>query len=262
MKMSNLFYTAQKETPSEAEIASHILMLRAGLMRSVSSGIYSFLPLGQRVLRKVENIIREEMDKQGAQEISMPSLLPAEPYKLTGRWEKYGKEMFKLKDRNEKEYGLGPTHEEFFTNLVESEITSYKRLPFTLYQIGRKYRDEMRPRFGLMRTREFLMKDAYSFDKDAQGLDESYRKMETAYHNIFRRCGLDYLAVDADSGAIGGSNSQEFMAKAAVGEDDIAFCNSCSYGANVEKAICKCQEKITRSKKRKRTITYTKCRKN
>lgn len=242
MKMSNLFYTAQKETPAEAEIPSHQLMIRAGLIRKVSSGIYSFLPLGMKALQNVERIIREEINEKGAQEILMPALLPAEPYKQTGRWDKYGKEMFKLEDRNGKEYGLGPTHEEFFTELIKSEIKSYKKLPVNLYQIQHKYRDEMRPRFGLMRTREFIMKDAYSFDKDAEGLDESYEKMRIAYNNIFTRCGLDYLVVEADSGAIGGSNSQEFMAKSEYGEDTIAFCKECGYSANIEKAECICGE--------------------
>lgn len=242
MKMSNLFYTAQKETPAEAEIPSHQLMIRAGLIRKVSSGIYSFLPLGMKALQNVERIIREEMNEKDAQEILMPALLPAEPYKKTGRWDKYGKEMFKLEDRNGKEYGLGPTHEEFFTDLIKSEIKSYKKLPVNLYQIQHKYRDEMRPRFGLMRTREFIMKDAYSFDKDAAGLDESYEKMRIAYNNIFTRCGLDYLVVEADSGAIGGSNSQEFMAKSEYGEDNIAFCKKCGYSANIEKAECICDE--------------------
>ncbi len=242
MKMSNLFYTAQKETPAEAEIPSHQLMIRAGLIRKVSSGIYSFLPLGMKALQNVERIIREEINEKGAQEILMPALLPAEPYKQTGRWDKYGKEMFKLEDRNGKEYGLGPTHEEFFTELIKSEIKSYKKLPVNLYQIQHKYRDEMRPRFGLMRTREFIMKDAYSFDKDAEGLDESYEKMRIAYNNIFTRCGLDYLVVEADSGAIGGSNSQEFMAKSEYGEDTIAFCKKCGYSANIEKAECICGE--------------------
>lgn len=242
MKMSKLFYTAQKETPAEAEIPSHQLMIRAGLIRKVSSGIYSFLPLGMKALQNVERIIREEMNEKGAQEILMPALLPAELYKKTGRWDKYGKEMFKLEDRNGKEYGLGPTHEEFFTDLIKSEIKSYKKLPVNLYQIQHKYRDEMRPRFGLMRTREFIMKDAYSFDKDAAGLDESYEKMRIAYNNIFTRCGLDYLVVEADSGAIGGSNSQEFMAKSEYGEDNIAFCKKCGYSANIEKAECICDE--------------------
>lgn len=242
MKMSNLFYTAQKETPAEAEIPSHQLMIRAGLIRKVSSGIYSFLPLGMKALQNVERIIREEMNEKDAQEILMPALLPAEPYKQTGRWDKYGKEMFKLEDRNGKKYGLGPTHEEFFTELIKSEIKSYKKLPVNLYQIQHKYRDEMRPRFGLMRTREFIMKDAYSFDKDAAGLDESYEKMRIAYNNVFTRCGLDYLVVEADSGAIGGSNSQEFMAKSEYGEDTIAFCKECGYSANIEKAECICDE--------------------
>lgn len=238
MKMSNLFYTAQKEIPAEAEIPSHQLMLRAGLIRKISSGIYSFLPLGLKAVQNIEKIIREELNQKDAQEILMPALLPAEPYKQTGRWEKYGKEMFKLEDRSGKEYGLGPTHEEFFTELVKSEIKSYKRLPINLYQIQHKYRDEMRPRFGLMRTREFIMKDAYSFDKDYEGLDEVYEKMRVAYNNIFTRCGLDYLVVDADSGAIGGSNSQEFMVKSEYGEDTIAFCGKCGYSANIEKAEC------------------------
>lgn len=227
-----------REVPAEAEIPSHQLMLRAGLMRKVASGIYSFLPLGYRVMRKVENIVREEMDRAGAQELLMPAVLPAEYYQRTGRWERYGPEMFRLKDRNERDFCLGPTHEEIFTDTVNAEITSYRQLPVTLYQIQTKYRDERRPRFGVMRSREFIMKDAYSFDRDCDGLDESYRKMHDAYVKIFDRCGLDYKVVEADSGAIGGSNSQEFMVKSAVGEATVVFCKKCDYAANIERAEC------------------------
>jgi prolyl-tRNA synthetase len=238
MKMSEMFFTTLRETPSEAEIPSHQLMLRAGLMRKLASGIYNYLPLGKRVLKKVEEIVREEMDKTGAQEILASALLPAELWKETGRWDVFGPEMFKLKDRNEREFCLGPTHEEIFTDIVRNEIKSYKQLPFNLYQIQTKYRDEKRPRFGVMRSREFIMKDAYSFDKNWDGLDISYKKMYDAYCAIFNRCGLKYWVVDADTGAMGGKDSNEFMVSSDVGEADVAYCDECGYAANVEKAPC------------------------
>jgi prolyl-tRNA synthetase len=238
MKMSEMFFTTLRETPSEAEIPSHQLMLRAGLMRKLASGIYNYLPLGKRVLKKVEEIVREEMDKTGAQEILASALLPAELWKETGRWDVFGPEMFKLKDRNEREFCLGPTHEEIFTDIVRNEIKSYKQLPFNLYQIQTKYRDEKRPRFGVMRSREFIMKDAYSFDKNWDGLDISYKKMYDAYCAIFDRCGLKYWVVDADTGAMGGKDSNEFMVSSDVGEADVAYCDECGYAANVEKAPC------------------------
>ncbi|MDK2902920.1 MAG: prolyl-tRNA synthetase [Clostridiales bacterium] len=238
MKMSEMFFTTLREIPSEAEIPSHQLMLRAGLMRKLASGIYNYLPLGKRVLKKVEEIVREEMDKTGAQEILASALLPAELWKESGRWDVFGPEMFKLKDRNEREFCLGPTHEEIFTDIVRNEIKSYKQLPFNLYQIQTKYRDEKRPRFGVMRSREFIMKDAYSFDKDWDGLDVSYKKMYDAYCAIFDRCGLKYWVVDADTGAMGGKDSNEFMVQSDVGEAEVAYCDECGYAANVEKAPC------------------------
>ncbi len=238
MRVSRLFMATQREIPADAEIPSHQLMLRAGLIRKVASGIYSFMPLGYRTYRKVEAVIREEMDKAGAQELIMPALLPAEVYQESGRWEKFGPEMFRLSDRGGRSFCLGPTHEEPFTEAVRDTISSYKQLPVTLYQIQHKYRDEKRPRFGIMRGREFVMKDAYSFDVDEAGLSESYDTMYKAYRSIFDRLGLDYTVVDADSGAMGGSGSQEFMVKSEVGEDGICYCDECGYAANEEKAGC------------------------
>ncbi len=238
MRVSKLFMATQREIPADAEIPSHQLMLRAGLIRKVASGIYSFMPLGYRTYRKVEAVIREEMDKAGAQELIMPALLPAEVYQESGRWEKFGPEMFRLSDRGGRSFCLGPTHEEPFTEAVRDTISSYKQLPVTLYQIQHKYRDEKRPRFGIMRGREFVMKDAYSFDVDEAGLSESYDTMYKAYRAIFDRLGLDYTVVDADSGAMGGSGSQEFMVKSEVGEDGICYCDECGYAANEEKAGC------------------------
>ncbi len=235
MRITQMFMPTQREVPSEAEIASHQLMLRAGLMRKVASGVYSYLPMGLRTFRKVERIVREEMDRAGAQELIMPAVLPAEIYQESGRWDVFGPEMFRFRDRNGREFCLGPTHEEPFTDTVRNEIRSYRSLPVTLYQIQHKYRDEKRPRFGVMRSREFVMKDAYSFDRDDAGLDVSYRAMEKAYRAIFDRCGLDYIIVDADSGAMGGSGSQEFMVKSAVGEATVAFCTACGFAANDEK---------------------------
>ena len=238
MRVSKLFMSTQREVPSDAEIVSHQLMLRAGLMRKAAAGIYSYMPLGYRAYRKVEAIVREEMDRAGAQELIMPAVLPAETYMASGRWEKFGPEMFRLKDRGGRQFCLGPTHEEPFTEAVRDTIRSYRNLPVTLYQIQHKYRDEKRPRFGVVRSREFVMKDAYSFDVDEAGLDKSYLNMKEAYCKIFDRCNLDYILVDADSGAMGGSGSQEFMVKSAVGEDAIAYCPSCDYAANEEKAPC------------------------
>ncbi|MCX7710029.1 MAG: proline--tRNA ligase [Clostridia bacterium] len=238
MRVSQMFIPTLREVPAEAEIASHKLMLRAGLMRKLASGIYSFLPLGYRTFRKVEQIIREEMDRAGAQELIMSALLPAEVYQASGRWDVFGPEMFRLKDRHNRDFCLGPTHEEIFTETVRNETRSYRSLPMTLYQIQTKYRDERRPRFGVMRSREFVMKDAYSFDRDEAGLDISYKKMYEAYCRSFDRCGLDYIVVDADTGAMGGSGSQEFMVKSEIGEAVIAFCEACGYAANDEKAQC------------------------
>ena len=236
MKLSKMLINTLRETPAEAEIASHQLMLRAGMMRKMASGIYNYMPLGLRVLKKIEDIVRDEMDKTGAQEFLASAVLPSELWKESGRWEVFGPEMFKLKDRNQREFCLGPTHEEVFTDIARNEIKSYKQLPLNLYQIQTKYRDERRPRFGIIRSREFVMKDAYSFDKDYEGLDISYNKMYEAYHNIFKRCGLICKCVEADSGAMGGSGSAEFMVKSEIGEDEIAFCTACEYAANIEKA--------------------------
>lgn len=238
MRYSKLFIPTLREVPAEAEIESHKLMIRAGLIRRFASGIYNFLPLGYKVFKKIENIIREEMDKQDGQELHMSALIPAEVLKESGRWEVFGPEMFKLSDRGDRQFCLGPTHEESFTVSVRNEVRSYKNLPQILYQIQTKFRDEIRPRFGVMRSREFVMKDAYSFDKDEAGLDLSYKKMHDAYCAIFDRCGLDYTVVQADSGAMGGSGSQEFMVKSDVGEAAIAYCESCGYAANDEKAAC------------------------
>ncbi|AOR22381.1 proline--tRNA ligase [Clostridium taeniosporum] len=242
MKMSNMLISTLREVPAEAEIDSHKLMLRSGMIRKMASGIYNYMPLGLKALKKVEDIIREEMNEAGAQEFLASAMIPAELWQSSGRWDAYGPEMFRVKDRNERDFCLGPTHEEVFTDIAKNEIKSYKQLPVNLYQIQTKYRDERRPRFGVMRSREFVMKDAYSFDKDQQGLDESYNKMYEAYVKIFNRCGLDAKCVEADSGAIGGSNSAEFMVKSEVGEDDIVFCTKCDYAANIEKATASLDE--------------------
>ncbi|MDO6355500.1 proline--tRNA ligase [Caloramator sp. CAR-1] len=236
MRLSNLFMPTLREVPAEAEIPSHQLMLRAALMRKLASGIYNYLPLGLRVLRKIEEIVREEMNREGAQEILCSALLPSELWKESGRWEVFGPEMFKLLDRNGREFCLGPTHEEIFTDIIRNEVKSYKDMPLNLYQIQTKYRDERRPRFGVMRCREFTMKDAYSFDTSWEGLDESFNKMYRAYCRIFDRCGLDYKAVEADTGAMGGTGSMEFMVKSDIGEAEVVYCTSCDYAANIEKA--------------------------
>ncbi len=236
MRVSKALIPTVKETPGEAEIPSHKLMLRAGLMRKVASGIYEYLPLGQRSLLKVMRIIREEMERGGAQEVLMPILTPAELWQETGRWQKYGKELMRVKDRHERDYALGPTHEEVITDLVRRELKSYKQLPLNLYQIATKFRDEVRPRFGVMRSREFLMKDGYSFDVDDEACDRTYWTMFEAYKRIFKRCGLTFAPVEADSGLIGGSFTHEFMVLAETGEAAIALCEACGYAANLEKA--------------------------
>lgn len=236
MRFSKLFAPTLREVPAEAEVVSQQLMLRAGFMRKSAAGMYSYLPLAWRVLKKIENIIREEMDATGAQEILMPIVQPAELWQESGRWDVYGLEMVRLKDRHNREFCLGPTHEEMVTNLIRSDVRSYRQLPMNLYQIQNKYRDERRPRFGLMRGREFIMKDAYSFDRDEAGLDVSYKAMYDAYSRIFDRCGLTYRPVEADSGAIGGNGSHEFMVLAESGEAEIAYCTECEYAADVEKA--------------------------
>ena len=225
-----------REVPAEAEVVSHQLMLRAGFMRKAAGGIYTYLPLAWRVLKKIERIVREEMDAKGSQELLMPIVQPAEIWQESGRWDVYGAEMFRLQDRHNRCFCLGPTHEEMVTTLIRGDVRSYRQLPLSVYQIQNKYRDERRPRFGLMRGREFIMKDAYSFDRDEAGLDKSYQDMYDAYTNIFTRCGLNFRPVEADSGAIGGSGSHEFMVIADSGEAEIVFCTSCDYAANVEKA--------------------------
>ena len=227
-----------RELPSEAEIPSHILLLRTGMIRRLASGIYGFMPLGWRSLRKIENIIREEMDYAGAQEILMSAIQPAELWEESGRWYAYGPELWRIKDRGGRDFCLGPTHEEIFTDIARNDISSYRQLPTTLYQIQTKYRDEARPRFGLMRSREFIMKDAYSFDRDRDGLDKSYDDMYDAYSKIFTRCGLTFRPVEADTGAIGGKGSHEFTALSEVGESEIAYCESCDMAATVERAEC------------------------
>ena len=239
MRLSKMYVRTLRELPAEAEIPSHILLLRTGMIRKLASGIYGFMPLGWRSLHKIENIIREEMDKSGAQEILMSAIQPAELWEESGRWSAYGPELWRIKDRNGRVFCLGPTHEEIFTDIVRDGVSSYRQLPLNLYQIQHKYRDEARPRFGLMRSREFIMKDAYSFDKDQEGLDKSYDDMYDAYTRIFTRCGLTFRPVEADSGAIGGNASHEFTALSEVGESDIAYCESCSMAANVEKAACR-----------------------
>ena len=236
MRATNLYAPTLRNTPAEAEIASHRLMYRAGLIRKSAGGMYTYLPLAWRTIRKIEQIIREEMDAAGGQEIMMPILQPSELWEESGRWGAYGAEMIRVKDRHDREFCMGPTHEEMITALVRDELRSYKQLPVLLYQIQDKFRDERRPRFGVMRSREFIMKDLYSFDKDIEGMNESYRKMSVAYTNIFTRCGLDFRAVEADSGAIGGGHSEEFTVLAPEGESRIACCDACSYAASDEKA--------------------------
>lgn len=234
MLASRLYSPTLRELPADAVVVSHQYMLKAGMMRKVGNGIYSFLPLAWRSIQKVEKIIREEINKTGAQEIMMPIVQPAELWQKTGRWDVFGPEMFKLKDRNDREYCLGPTHEELVTSLIQMDTTSYKQLPVSVYQIQNKYRDEKRPRFGLMRSREFIMKDGYTFDADEEGLDKQYKLMYDAYSRIFTRCGLTFRPVIADSGAIGGSGSHEFEVLADSGEADIVYCENCDFAANIE----------------------------
>jgi len=233
MRWTKYFIPTLKEVPSEAEAVSHRLMIRAGLIRKLASGAYTYLPLGLRILKKVENIIREEMDKKGAIELFMPSMQPVELWHESGRFKDLGEDLIKFKDRHNRVMVFGPTHEEVITDLVRNHINSYKQLPVTLYQIQTKFRDEVRPRFGVIRSREFIMKDAYSFDRDNKGLDESYKKMYEAYEAIFKRCGLDAIAVEADSGVMGGDVSHEFMVLSESGEDLLAHCASCGYAASL-----------------------------
>lgn len=236
MRSSDFLITTHKETPSDAEIVSHRLMLRAGLIRKLSSGLYTWMPIGLRVLRRVERVVREEMDRAGALELAMPMVQPAELWQESGRWEKYGPELLRIQDRHERDFCLGPTHEEVITDIVRGEINSYKQLPLNLYQIQNKVRDEIRPRFGVMRAREFLMKDAYSFHVSSESLEETYEVMHAAYTRIFQRLGLDFRPVLADTGSIGGSTSHEFHVLADSGEDAIAFSDTSDYAANVELA--------------------------
>jgi prolyl-tRNA synthetase len=243
MRYSEMFLPTEREIPSDAEVISHQLMIRAGMIRKLTSGIYSYLPLGYRVIRKVERIIREEMNRAGAQEVYLPMVQPRELWEESGRWTLYGKELLRFKDRHDRESCLGPTHEEVITDLIRNEIKTYRQLPRNLFQIQTKFRDEIRPRFGVMRCREFAMKDAYSFDADEDGVDISYGKMFAAYNRIFTRCGLKFRAVEADTGSIGGSFSHEFMVVADSGEDALVFCNGCEYAANLEKAEVHVPEK-------------------
>ncbi|WP_043933324.1 proline--tRNA ligase [Bacillus sp. EB01] len=236
MKQSMTLIPTMREVPADADVRSHQLLLKAGFMRQNASGVYSYMPLAKRVLTKIENIVREEMDKAGAVEMLMPALQQAELWQESGRWYSYGPELMRLKDRNEREFALGATHEEVITSLVRDEVKSYKRLPLTLYQIQTKFRDEKRPRFGLLRGREFIMKDAYSFHSSKESLDEVYERIFAAYSNIFARCGLNFRAVIADSGAMGGKDTHEFMVLSDIGEDTIAYSDSSNYAANIEMA--------------------------
>lgn len=244
MLFSKALIPTLRETPADAEIVSHQLMLRSGMIRKLAAGIYSYLPLAQRVFQKMKTIIREEMNRFGGQEVTLPGVQPAELWEESGRWNLYGKELLRFRDRSERDFCLGPTHEEVITDLVRREVKSYRHLPLILYQIQTKFRDEIRPRFGVMRAREFVMKDAYSFDRDEAGAEESYHKMYQAYSKIFERCGLDFSAVEADTGAIGGSFSHEFMVLADSGEDVIVYCEACGYAANLEKAEIKPPEEL------------------
>ncbi|HDK16462.1 MAG TPA: proline--tRNA ligase [Nitrospirae bacterium] len=237
MRFSNMFIPTLRESPAEAEAASHILMLRAGYIRQLAAGLYIYLPLAWRVIGRVNGIIKQEMDAIGAQEISMPAIHPAEIWQKTGRWSEVGEEMFRLRDRGQRDMCLGMTHEEIVTWLASAEIRSYRDLPQTWYQIQTKFRDEARPRSGILRTREFLMKDSYSFDKDEQGLEENYKKHAEAYHRIFSRCGLKFYQVESDPGMMGGATAHEFMAPSPAGEDSIALCAKCGYSANTELAV-------------------------
>ena len=238
MLASRLFIHTVREVPAEAEVASHQLMLRAGFVRQLAGGIYSWLPLGWRVVSKIAAVVREEMNRAGAAEVFLPAVQPADLWKKSGRWEVYGDELLRMSDRHRREFCFGPTHEEVVTDIVRASVASYRQLPFNLYQVQTKFRDEIRPRFGVMRAREFVMKDAYSFDADADGMRRSYETMRDAYCKIFDRLGLSYRMVEADSGAIGGSHSHEFMVLADSGEEAIVFCDADGYAANVDRAVC------------------------
>jgi prolyl-tRNA synthetase len=236
MKLSKMLISTLREVPAEAEIVSHKLMLRSGMIRKMSTGVYNYMPFGIRVIKKIENIVRSEMDNIDSQEFLASNLIPKELWTESGRWDNFGEEMFRLKDRNKKEFCLAPSHEEVLTDMAKSEIKSYKQLPLSLYQIQRKYRDETRPIFGAMKSREFIMKDAYSFDENNEGLDISYNNMKDAYYKIFKRCSLKCMPAEADSGEMGGSSSEEFIVESEIGENQVIFCSSCSYAANVETA--------------------------
>ncbi|MGX8774867.1 MAG: proline--tRNA ligase [Bacillota bacterium] len=238
MKLSKSFFRTLREVPNEAEIPSHILLLRAGMIKKTAAGIYSYMPMGYRTIRKIENIVREEMDAKGAQEISTSVLQPGELWEETGRWEAYGPEMWRVTDRNGRGFCLGPTAEEVFTDIIRNDLSSYRQLPMMLYQITDKFRDEARPRFGMMRSRNFIMKDNYSFDRDEAGMDESYMQMFEAYTNVFTRCGLTFRPVEADNGAIGGTGSHEFTALCEYGESEICYCDKCNLATTIEKAAC------------------------
>ncbi|HZQ45415.1 MAG TPA: proline--tRNA ligase, partial [Verrucomicrobiae bacterium] len=246
MRWTQTLIPTLKETPAEAEITSHKLLLRAGLVRKLTGGLYTFLPLGLRVLRKVEQIVREEMNRAGALEVLMPALQPPEIWEKSGRYETAGAVLFKVRDHDKKEWILGPTHEEVITTMVAGEINSYRQLPKNFYQIQTKFRDELRPRFGLMRAKEFIMKDAYSFDATDELAQISYQKMYDAYARIFQRCGLKAIAVEADTGVMGGKHSHEFMVPAETGENEVVYCESCNYAANLEKAVSAIPKTATR----------------
>lgn len=257
MRMSNLYMPTLREVPSEAEIPSHQLLLRSGMMRRLVSGVYSYLPLGYRVIKKIEEVVRDEMDKAGSQEMLMSAIQPKELWKASGRWDDFGPEMFKLKDRHGREFCLGPTHEEYFTNLIKDEIRSYKQLPLNLYQIQTKYRDEKRPRFGLIRSREFIMKDAYSFDTSKENMEYAYKHMWKAYERVFDRLNLKYKVVEGDSGTMGGNESHEFMAMSEVGESLVAYCDVCDYAATDEKVKVVYNQDIDEEEELEKEKVYT-----
>src|SRR3954454_25371732 len=239
MRLSRSLIPTLKEAPAEAEVPSHVFMVRGGYLRKVAAGIYSYLPLGWRVLRKVMNIVREEMNRAGAQEVFLPAVIPAELWQESGRWDQYGAQLLRIKDRKGADFVIGPTHEEVIVDLVRGDVRSYRQLPLNLYQIQTKFRDELRPRAGLMRGREFIMKDAYSFHADQQDAEREYHVMYAAYEKIFTRCGLAFRAVEADTGAIGGSMSHEFQVLTEAGEDALVARGPCQYAANVEPAVCR-----------------------
>src|ERR1044071_1567748 len=236
MRLSKTLVPTLKEAPAEAEIPSHIFMVRGGYLRKVAAGVYSFLPLGWRVVQKIARVVREEMNRAGASEVFLPAVIPAELWKESGRWDKYGAQLLRIKDRKGGDFVIGPTHEEAIVDLVRGDVRSYRQLPLNLYQIQTKFRDELRPRAGLMRGREFIMKDAYSFHTDDADATREYRNMYDTYSRIFQRCGLAFRAVEADTGAIGGSMSHEFQVLAETGEDALVACDRCDYAANVEQA--------------------------